>query len=506
MQKFGISVALNSDYAVIGADGDNGKGLYTGAVYVYKNAGPIPPVASFTAIPAVGELVNSSSTIVFDASSSYDPDGIITDYQWDFDSNGEADANSVEASHTFTSPGNYEVTLTVTDDQGKTGTVSKTIIVYGNTPPALSINYPADGSIILNPGPIITVYYSDNESGIDLNSFKALLNGMDVSNRFSLMENIATMEFPMDRTMGVNTLEVRISDLAGNTKTAQSTFSVPRIIITSPFDNEIITLPYANVTGLITDGASEAYIMVNDYYQAQVNGNSFFANNIPLSAGENEITVTVTEPDGTTDSTSITVTVDVDYTSEWIDLTLSPESGIAPLEVNLSADLHLAGQVQSSRIEYDGPGSIVATFISDTEYNLLFETPGVYTVTYIVTDDSGVEHEQTRLVNVIDREYLNGLLKEKWYGMTQALQNGNIAAALKFFATDAQQTYSEQFNILAPVLNDIAAEFNTAELVLRDVIANTARYYLLITRQGVDRAFTVYFIKDEDGSWKIWRF
>lgn len=60
--------------------------------YTYDNAGnlieyrvsaisPQPPVASFTYSPAY-PVVNQ--TITFNASGSYDLDGLITNYKWDF--------------------------------------------------------------------------------------------------------------------------------------------------------------------------------------------------------------------------------------------------------------------------------------------------------------------------------------------------------------------------------------------------------------------------------------
>ncbi|MCD6468180.1 MAG: PKD domain-containing protein [Thermoplasmata archaeon] len=56
--------------------------------------------------------------IVFDGSDSYDPDGSIVSYEWDF---GDGSTGSGEApSHMYKSSGEYTVTLTVTDDGGKT--------------------------------------------------------------------------------------------------------------------------------------------------------------------------------------------------------------------------------------------------------------------------------------------------------------------------------------------------------------------------------------------------
>jgi len=67
-----------------------------------------------------------SMTIEFE-DRSWDPDGNITSWHWDFGDN----TNSTEqnATHTFTEPGTYTVTLTVTDDQGGSNTKSQTFTV-----------------------------------------------------------------------------------------------------------------------------------------------------------------------------------------------------------------------------------------------------------------------------------------------------------------------------------------------------------------------------------------
>jgi len=82
------------------------------------------PTASFTfspTSPTVGQ------TVAFDASSSFDPDGTITTYAWDF---GDGVTGSgVTTTHAYSSTGTFTVTLIVTDDAGLTGTAQATITV-----------------------------------------------------------------------------------------------------------------------------------------------------------------------------------------------------------------------------------------------------------------------------------------------------------------------------------------------------------------------------------------
>lgn len=83
-------------------------------------------VESFeTPIPAfaLSPEDNASATYRFNASDSYDPDGYIKYYRWDFTGNGVVDAKRYRvsnASHTYTSDGYYTVQLTVEDWDGRT--------------------------------------------------------------------------------------------------------------------------------------------------------------------------------------------------------------------------------------------------------------------------------------------------------------------------------------------------------------------------------------------------
>jgi len=70
-------------------------------------------------------------TTMLDASMSYDLDGNIEFYQWDFDGDGIIDLETAfsEAEHAFEEPGEIEVSLTVVDDEGKAETYAKTVNV-----------------------------------------------------------------------------------------------------------------------------------------------------------------------------------------------------------------------------------------------------------------------------------------------------------------------------------------------------------------------------------------
>jgi PKD repeat protein len=87
---------------------------------VTVTSGNLQPIASFT-------WSAEDLTCSFDASGSYDPDGSITTYAWDF---GDGEYGSgVTCEHTYAEGGAYSVTLTVTDNEDATGTDSQEVFV-----------------------------------------------------------------------------------------------------------------------------------------------------------------------------------------------------------------------------------------------------------------------------------------------------------------------------------------------------------------------------------------
>lgn len=84
-----------------------------------------PPIASCrfsNDAPIPGE------SVLFDASSSVDPDGTLIDFIWDF---GDGTSQrGTRLSHTYEQLGQYEVQLIVVDNAGASSTISHTMTVH----------------------------------------------------------------------------------------------------------------------------------------------------------------------------------------------------------------------------------------------------------------------------------------------------------------------------------------------------------------------------------------
>ncbi len=75
-----------------------------------------PPVARFTADPF--PEVQQGKPGNFDASNSFDPDGVIVSYIWSFGDGFWEETEDPRVSHTYDEPGEYYVQLVVEDDYG----------------------------------------------------------------------------------------------------------------------------------------------------------------------------------------------------------------------------------------------------------------------------------------------------------------------------------------------------------------------------------------------------
>jgi PKD repeat protein len=130
-----------------------------------------PPKASFFYTPPHPATYG---TVTFNASGSYDPDGYITSYEWDFGDGSVTTATYPAITHTYSNYGDFEVTLNVTDNEGKWDTETKPITVenpptadfyWTPTSPTVCENVTFDASISTPDGGVLISYTWDFGDG-----------------------------------------------------------------------------------------------------------------------------------------------------------------------------------------------------------------------------------------------------------------------------------------------------------------------------------------------------
>ena len=76
-------------------------------------------------------LIDVNQTIYFNTSGTYDPDGQIISYEWDFGDYNKS--NEKDPVHTYSEPGNYIIILTVTDNDNLSTSYITTVVVRDTT-------------------------------------------------------------------------------------------------------------------------------------------------------------------------------------------------------------------------------------------------------------------------------------------------------------------------------------------------------------------------------------
>jgi PKD repeat protein len=124
------SAISNYSIRVMAQDENGSNSSWSPALSVtvsQAESGEIPPVADVN----VSGNVSASQIIVFNASGSYDIDGVIVSYQWDF---GDGTTGSgVSPEHVYEDPGEYTVNLVITDNNGNTYSKTMTVNIASET-------------------------------------------------------------------------------------------------------------------------------------------------------------------------------------------------------------------------------------------------------------------------------------------------------------------------------------------------------------------------------------
>ncbi len=136
--SYGVAVYMgNGDgtFTYSNTYGDEGNGQLwsvSAAPFILKNIDPVAVVESAYPDVSVGEAIE------FYGSGSWDEDGEIASYAWEFgDETPPAEGETVW--HTYSAAGAYKVSLTVTDDRGATASATTEVTVVEAQPAAIEM-------------------------------------------------------------------------------------------------------------------------------------------------------------------------------------------------------------------------------------------------------------------------------------------------------------------------------------------------------------------------------
>lgn len=269
-----------------------------------------PPVAQFTfspANPAPGAVVS------FNASSSYDPDGAIVSYQWDFNNNGVFERTGVATTWTFPAAGTYSVRLVVTDGLGATGqTIRQVTVVSVNQPPVAQFTYTPSAP---RPGDWVRL---DAGSSYDPDGSIASYQ-WDFQND-GVFDATGQVVFHQYAAAGTYTVRLLVTDNRGATGQTTQAVVVTPVVVNQPPVAQFTFAPSAPTPGTtVTFNGTASYDLDGSIvsYAWDLNGDGIVDRSGPVvtwvfpAAGAYNATLYVTDNQGATGQTTLPIVVAV---------------------------------------------------------------------------------------------------------------------------------------------------------------------------------------------------
>ena len=190
----------------------------------------VPLISNLT--PSSGALLNNSQPRI-SAQYSDDISGIdINSLVVLLDGNDVvSESNITPTSFDFTpndplSDGIHTLFVSLQDNAGNQAQTTITFTTDITSPVITNVN-PADGSTTSNAQPTFSANYNDATSGIDINSAKITLDGTNITSQSTVTATSISFTSTTNLSEGVHTAVFEVNDLAGNSDTAQTDFTIP---------------------------------------------------------------------------------------------------------------------------------------------------------------------------------------------------------------------------------------------------------------------------------------
>ncbi len=320
-------------------------------------------------------------------------------------------------------------------------------------------------------------------------------------------EEAGTLKYtPFNGFEGDETFAYTIKDSGGSISEASVTIRVISPIslaITSPQEGELIRRSKVLVEGAVSHKSdAEVGIAVNGV-PALIHGGRFIANEVPLDDEFPVITVQAIDSEGNSKSVSISVNIEVN--ADCVSIRAITYWGVSPYETTMI----VSDATEDLSISYNGPGIIeYLPRINDTEYPVRITTEGIYHFTAEARNGQGEMCSSTIALIVPNKSDLDSQIQAKWNVMKSKLASGEIDEALNYFKEGSKEDYRKLFTALADRLPELVSEMQGIEMVTSG--DDRAEYRInrihIVEGEPVTIAYTIYFLLDEDGLWRLNRF
>jgi PKD repeat protein len=351
-----------------------------------------PPTAALSVTNPItktfvtGSLTAPASVTASTAGSS-DQDGSIVASSINF-GDGSATVSASGAAHTYTTPGTYTITGTVTDNLGATASKSAAIVISSaaNLPPKAVITA-TPGSAYAPATVSVSAAGSSDPDGTIASSVLSFgdgtsASGLTASHTFS--------------AAGVYTLTAKVTDNLGASSTASSSVTVkaPEVIVSSPADGAFLP----SQVQVVASGFSGSAVIAMQIYVDSVIAYSVSSANldgtVSMTSGPHTLVVKGWDSAGRNFYKQLAVTINKPPVAA---LTLSSGSILVGGSVAASAagSTDADGSIASTIISF-GDGSTATAVSASHQYKIA----GTYTVQTTVTDNLGASSSTVATVVV----------------------------------------------------------------------------------------------------------
>ena len=301
------------------------------------------------------------------ADGSIDEDGTIASYVWDF-GDGTVGVTGATATHRYAAAGTYQVTLTVTDNAGGTGT--KTIpVTVTNTLPTAALTTTVASRIVTATGSGTDIDGTITAYSWDFGDGTAAVSGQTADHTYAVD--------------GTYTVTLTVTDNAGGTATATGSVTVSNAAPTAAL---VLTQTGPRSVSVDSSGSTDPDGSIASYSWDFGDGtpavSGATATHAYAANGTYTVTLTVTDNVGTTATATHQVVAVNQAPTASVSL---QQLSARKVKLDASASSDPDGTIASYSWDF-GDGSAAATGATVMH---TYATDGQYTVTLTVTDDLG---------------------------------------------------------------------------------------------------------------------
>ena len=324
----------------LNATNSGGSDTETKTGYITVNTTPVPPNADFSADPTGGSV---PLTVRFSDTST----GMITGWIWDFNGDGSTDSTAQDPVYTYSAPGTYTVTMTVSGPGGTDSAVKTGYITVTSTPPvAVFSATPKSGY------PPLTVTFTDLSTGT------VTTRAWDFTNDGTIDGTAKNVTYTYSNA-GIYTVNLTVTGPGGSSSTTTT------IVV-----SQTALFPDANFTADLTRGSAPLTVKFKDKSEGTITSWAWDFNNdgknesaeqnptyIYPETGVYTVSLTVTGPTGS----------DTEKKVDYINVRGAPDCDLAiGGAIKPMASTVFAKEPNTIRIfnvKNNGPGTSPATTI-----------------------------------------------------------------------------------------------------------------------------------------------